>query len=430
MGDLAIAAYFFDESPRVRELKRLEFVGVIVRHEFPPLINQLAEQRQADPPFAPFHWEIEFPEVYERENGGFDCIVANPPFLGSSRISEVAGGPIYQQWLKEVVAISKGQVDLSVFFLRHSFKLIRKNGTLGLLATSAIAHGENRIAGLASVSSTGGTIFDATTSKPWPGEASVLVAVVHISKGEVPNTLGTRHLNGTTCDFINSRLQPRAESGEPTALVSNADLAHNGATIRSSGFVLDTAEALILLNKSENGQIVLPLTGGEEVNAPPSKQGKRFAICFGTRTLDEAAIWPELLDIVRARVYPQRMAAKDHGPGAHGKKFWWQYVLRADPLYKAVAALDKCLVMSSVSTYHALRFETTNRVFNHKVYAFAFDSFQAFAVLQSSAHAIWSTMNSSRLGYAINYSTNKTFATFPFPSNWETSSTLEYSGKR
>ena len=31
---------------------------------------------------TPFHWEIEFPEVFGRENAGFDCIVGNPPFAG------------------------------------------------------------------------------------------------------------------------------------------------------------------------------------------------------------------------------------------------------------------------------------------------------------------------------------------------------------
>ena len=32
----------------------------------------------------PFHWEIEFPEVFQK--GGFDAFVGNPPFLGGRRI--------------------------------------------------------------------------------------------------------------------------------------------------------------------------------------------------------------------------------------------------------------------------------------------------------------------------------------------------------
>ena len=31
---------------------------------------------------TPFHWQIEFPEVFARDNGGFDAIVGNPPFRG------------------------------------------------------------------------------------------------------------------------------------------------------------------------------------------------------------------------------------------------------------------------------------------------------------------------------------------------------------
>ena len=33
----------------------------------------------------PFHWEIEFPEVFSRENGGFDAMVGNPPFAPVTR---------------------------------------------------------------------------------------------------------------------------------------------------------------------------------------------------------------------------------------------------------------------------------------------------------------------------------------------------------
>jgi len=34
--------------------------------------------RAGDHPIAPFHWEIEFPEVFGRDNPGFDLIVGNP----------------------------------------------------------------------------------------------------------------------------------------------------------------------------------------------------------------------------------------------------------------------------------------------------------------------------------------------------------------
>src|ERR1700674_1082964 len=36
-----------------------------------------------------FHWEIEFPEVYNRDKGRFDAVVENPPF---ARVTSLAMG--------------------------------------------------------------------------------------------------------------------------------------------------------------------------------------------------------------------------------------------------------------------------------------------------------------------------------------------------
>ena len=41
--------------------------------------------------WRPFHWEVEFPEVFARDNPGFDAIVGNPPFAGKNTISAWLG---------------------------------------------------------------------------------------------------------------------------------------------------------------------------------------------------------------------------------------------------------------------------------------------------------------------------------------------------
>ena len=74
-------------------------------------VGWLGELRGREPPLAPFHWEIEFPEVFDRENPGFDAVVGNPPFAGKSTVAaaNVAG---YPDWLKQVHAESHGNADL------------------------------------------------------------------------------------------------------------------------------------------------------------------------------------------------------------------------------------------------------------------------------------------------------------------------------
>ena len=71
--------------------------------------------RHEDPPLAPFHWEIEFTEVFERQNPGFDGIVGNPPFLGGKRITTVLGTR-YRDWLATLHTSSNSNADLVAHF--------------------------------------------------------------------------------------------------------------------------------------------------------------------------------------------------------------------------------------------------------------------------------------------------------------------------
>ena len=48
----------------------------------------------------PFHWPLEFPEVFGLSTSGFDAIVGNPPFITGKRISTTLGNS-YQKYLKE-----------------------------------------------------------------------------------------------------------------------------------------------------------------------------------------------------------------------------------------------------------------------------------------------------------------------------------------
>ncbi len=63
----------------------------------------------------PFHWPLEFPEVFTGERDGFDGFVGNPPFRSGSRISSILGGK-YLTFLRSSYPSSYGQADLCVFF--------------------------------------------------------------------------------------------------------------------------------------------------------------------------------------------------------------------------------------------------------------------------------------------------------------------------
>ena len=89
MGDAVIAAFFAEDKPKAREKKRAEVESWLGGSPvaWDKLAAMAATLKQGAHPLTPFHWEIEFPEVFARENGGFDAIVGNPPFAGKNSIS-------------------------------------------------------------------------------------------------------------------------------------------------------------------------------------------------------------------------------------------------------------------------------------------------------------------------------------------------------
>src|SRR5205823_6184859 len=87
----------------------------------------------------PFHWPLEFPEVFAvemEEERGFAAIVSNPPFQGGNKITGPLGTD-YRDYLVENIGQGKrGQADLCAYFFLRAHKLVRLGGQCGLLATN------------------------------------------------------------------------------------------------------------------------------------------------------------------------------------------------------------------------------------------------------------------------------------------------------
>ena len=107
-------------------------------------LRQMVESlRTGAHPVLPFHWPLEFPEVFDRDNGGFDAIVGNPPFAGKNSVIN-GNRDGYPDWLKTLHAGAHGNADLVAHFFRRAFGLLRDGGCFGLLATNTIRQGDTR----------------------------------------------------------------------------------------------------------------------------------------------------------------------------------------------------------------------------------------------------------------------------------------------
>ncbi|MFV8754700.1 Eco57I restriction-modification methylase domain-containing protein [Nannocystaceae bacterium ST9] len=124
-----------------------------------------------------FHWPLEFPEVFHRTPRGFDVIVANPPFLGSQLI-RAAFGSAATDYLH---SRSGMLVDLCGLFMLRFRDLLNDRSAFGVVAPNSIAQAKMRrlvIVPLAREFE----ISRACASRPWPGDASVHVAIVHMHR--------------------------------------------------------------------------------------------------------------------------------------------------------------------------------------------------------------------------------------------------------
>jgi hypothetical protein len=187
-ADLAIAAYMEGKTHKQRYEKEQEFSGKLIAltdYQIPAYeVLEISKRlRTGAKGIRPFNWEIEFPEVFDRSNSGFDAIVGNPPFVGGSKISSSYGDE-YLAWIKEQYMESGGQADVVAYFFRRAFDLLSPGGCLGLIATNTIAQGDTRGTGLRFICNNGGVIYNAARRYKWPGLAAVVVSLVHIWKQE------------------------------------------------------------------------------------------------------------------------------------------------------------------------------------------------------------------------------------------------------
>jgi hypothetical protein len=395
---------------------------------------------------APFHWWLEFPEVFyearpdplaEHTADGvafMDGFVGNPPFGGTSAMS-ASSGPRYRKWIAANFSGdtgSRGQCDLSAFFLRRACELLGQYGSLGMIATNTISQGDTRSIGLKHLLGEGFRIHLGVPSMTWPGDAAVTISVVGLLRG--PSVDSTRPVfERLEVDVINSRLRPKPERPDPAPLLANEGAAFLGSKTYGPGFELALEEReQLIADDQHSGDVVFPYIGGEEVNTSPTQEFDRYVIDFSDRSLQEARGYRAAMDVVERLVQPYRDQLKENSSTMKSfKRYWWRHALARAGSYRELRKDRKCLVTSRVSKHLMFSFQPTDRVFSEQLYVFPLDSFTAFAVLQSRVHNPWAWLLSSTMKTDLRYSASNCFSTFPFPSvdPRTTISSLEDAGK-
>ena len=381
----------------------------------------------------PLHWEVEFPEVFSA--GGFDAVVGNPPFLGGRNLS-AAYGDTYSAWLLQSNDGSSGAADLVAHFYRRAFALARRRGTFGLIATNTIGQGDTRASGLRWICSNGGHIYAATRRVKWPGEAAVVVSVVHVLKGAEPRS---RTLDGREVPVVTAFLFHAGGHDDPARLVANAGKSFQGSIVLGMGFTFDdtdgkgvatpVSEMRRLVEKApHNAERVFPYVGGDEVNTSPTHAHHRYVIDFGEMSESAARRWPDLMAILEAKVKPER-STKDARKYPRMVHEWWKFWNARQELRRAIAGLERVLAVARVGQHGAFTFLPAGMVYSEQLVVFTSDTHAAFCALQSRPHEVWARFFASSMKDDLRYTPSDCFETFPFPPSWQSDPALEAAGR-
>jgi hypothetical protein len=475
MADLILAPELVKARPLSRQQQRNEFQNYFVAFPNGEMDDDLRTQAETLlDGNRPFHWPLEFIDVYLREEkSGFDAIMGNPPFKGGTYITGDYGTTYRDYLVTHVARGRKGNADLVAYFLLRGVLLLREGGCVGLIATNSIAQGDTQLVGLEQIIGTGYGIYAADSSFPWPGKASLEIAVVHIYTGKWQGRPCI--LNDAPASKITSSLSHDngSAASKPFRLKENAGRSFEGSKVTGMGFVLEPVQAKnFILQDAKNSDVLFPYLNGEDLNTRPDQSPSRWVINFkdwplgrigqslplsgetlqriaetaeinltelerpaaSSRWLSSsadlqqkwlrlgvvlsdypgsvAADYPDCLRVIEALVRPER--AKNNRDVYRQR--WWHYAEKRPELYSTIAGLSQVLVTTRVSAYRFFHLFKTNLVFNDRLTVFPLGAKAEYAVLSSSLHQCWAhrpgtTTHETRQ----TYNPEEAFETFPFP---------------
>jgi hypothetical protein len=308
--------------------------------------------------------------------------------------------------------------------------LLKLDGCFGLIATNTIGQGDTRSTGLRWICLHGGTIYRAKKRVKWPGEAAVVVSVVHAVRGAFA---GPRVLDDRVVPKITAYLFYEGGHENPSTLDQNLGLAFRGCEAGSLGFLLSQAqpefEMLCELADPQRPHLrVLKIyLGGEDLYAEPSRlDGARYIVDVDGWPESELARFPELKDYLAKSVRADLLTRNEINRDSTD---WWHFRRPSIGLRTALGALPRLLACSRIGNALAFSYLPMNSIANEKTVVFAFETYASFALLQSRLHEVWARFFSSTLKDDLQYTPSDCFDSFPFPSDYEASEKLASAGE-
>ena len=393
VGNLMVAAFFNSKKPKEREETAQVYAAMVSDVFRDEDLDDAAQQllkylKDGEHGITLFHWQLEFPEVFDRNQPGFDIFLGNPSFAGHVIIA-ISSHKEYTNWLRKVHAEGQGKYDIVAHFFRRCFIPLRSGGRLGLIANNAIYTAHSRI--------------------KWPGMAVVVVSVVHVFK---ETTTGEKRLYGRPVQKITAF--PFVNGGHEDA----RPLAANAGQTQDISSPIATMERLIAENLKNQG-VIFSYIDGEEVNNSPTHTHRRYVVNFGERNQEECwQEYPEMMKILEKKVKSKKFSSAAKVNTAHSRRAMvcWQHDHHAKNLYAAIARCERVFVITCRAVLNmAIAKVQSGNIFDQTLVVCTDPRYSHFSCISSMTHEVWMRLLCSSIGDVDRYSPTDCYVTFPFP---------------
>ena len=158
--------------------------------------------------------------------------------------------------------------------------------------------------------------------------------------------------------------------------------------------------------------VVRPYLNGEDLNSRPDGSPSRYVIDFRDWPEERAREYAMPFERVERLVRPERATNKRQVR----RERWWQFAERCSGLYRAIATLDRCIVIVRHSKVVQPVFVARGIVMSEATVVFAYDDDAHFGLLSSGFHWWWAVTRPSTLETRVRYTPSDCFETFAQPT--------------
>jgi hypothetical protein len=115
---------------RLEEAERVLAAALIEESSTAGASKRAAEIRAGGP--LPFAWNLHFAEVFDGQNGGFDIVIANPPYVRARELAKDESGTV-EDYKTRFRSLGHGDKDLYLAFVEQALALAGRAGRVAFI---------------------------------------------------------------------------------------------------------------------------------------------------------------------------------------------------------------------------------------------------------------------------------------------------------